>query len=180
MKHTPRIALAAMTILAASGQALSAQSTTSQQSVAVATAKNLPSTLSAVSDVARARLDKADQLSEQGKFSAAAREYAAVARLQQAEHVIPGEALWKLAGIHHGRKQYLRAAGVVRELAMIAERYGDPTLQAQALLESAILYQRGRQPELARASIERLEPLLHSPSIPEEVRNSLQNRIIRS
>lgn len=178
MRSTFRIALAAMTMLAASGPALSAQSAMSEQRVSFSTATNLPFKVSAASDAARARLDKADELLMEGKFSAAAREYAAVARLQQAEHVIPAEALWKLAEIHHGRKNYLRSAGVLSELATIAERYGDPALQARALLEAAILYQAVGESQRAQSALDRLEPLLHSPSLSKEVRSSLQSRII--
>ncbi len=125
----------------------------------------------------RMRLDKAQQLCEQGRWKEARREYASVAKFQRTHKVLADEALWNLANLYHGDRQILRAAQTMDALADEAELYGNPVVQAKALIESAILYQSLQMSDEASARIERLQPLLASPFVSDEVRGAIQKRI---
>lgn len=170
--------LAVLVGIGISSGAVLAQSTSSYSSVALAVPAATESVRPAYneSDV-RMRLDKAHQLCEEGQWTAARREYASVAKLQRANNVLADEALWNLANLYHGNRQIRRAAETLDELAEAAQRHGNPVVQAKALIESAILYQSLQMPEMASARIERLQPLLDSPFLSDEVRKSIEKRI---
>lgn len=125
----------------------------------------------------RAQLDNAHRLCEQGRFKEGRRAYAAIARLQRANNVLPDEALWNLANLYHGSGNLQRSAQVMDELAQAAELHGNPVVQAKALVEAAILYHTLGQRQEAAMRIERLQPLLSSPYLSNEVRTEIQSRI---
>lgn len=170
--------LAVLVGIGLSSGAVLAQSTSSYSSVALS--------VPAVSEAARGgydasevrmRLDRAHELSEQGRWKEARREFASVAKFQRTHQVLADEALWHLANLYHGDRQIRRAAETMDDLADAAQLHGNPVVQAKALIESAILYQSLNMPEQASARIERLQPLLDSPFLSDEVRSSIQKRI---
>ena len=127
-----------------------------------------------------ARLDRADELLQQGRITAASREYIAVAKMQRAQNVLPSEALWKLAELHNTYGQSpKRTATVLVALAADAERFGEAQIEAKALLEATILYSKGYMPEKARDCASRLDALMTSPLVSDEFRREAQQRIIR-
>ena len=129
--------------------------------------------------VVRVRLARADEWSLQGRSYAARKEYRAVAEMQRANNVLPTEALWRLASEHNIDRAWKQTAAVLHELANDAERFGNPQVQAQALLEATILYDKAGMPQEAHVCATRVNLLMASPHISEEFRQEVQRRIIR-
>ena len=177
MKTIARVTLTALT-LAASGTPLLAQSPA--PTVLAAAVHASPFNAPGAPSTATTRIAHADDLVLRGKISAASREYIAVAKMQLAQNVLPTEALWKLAELHHSHGQSPeRTARVLTLLAIEAERLGDPQVQAKALLEAAILYNMASLPGKANECANRLEQLVESPRITDEFRQEVQRRIVR-
>jgi hypothetical protein len=134
--------------------------------------------LSASSSLALAQTS-VPRLSLEGRVSAARREYNAIAELQRSNNVLPSEAMWKLAELYNSEKDDRRTATILHELAMDAERFGDPQLQARALLEATILYNKANMKEKAIGCASRLDLLMASPFVSDELRAEVKNRIRR-
>ena len=177
MKTIARITLAASLGIAASGTPLLAQSSAPMMLAAAIT----PGAPAKTYDPAavRTRIANADQWSTEGNLSDARREYTAVAELQRSNDVVPAEAMWKLAELYHSQKSLKRAATVLEALAADAERFGDPQIQAKALLEAAVLYKNTGMSAQAVACANRLDLLLASPHISDEFRQEVARRIVR-
>ncbi|HEV2129614.1 MAG TPA: hypothetical protein VGR27_00840 [Longimicrobiaceae bacterium] len=149
--------LAVLVGISISSGAVLAQSTSSYSSVALAVpAVTEPARASYDASEVRMRLDRAHQLSQEGRWKEARREFASVAKLQRTHKVLADEALWNLANLYHGDQKIRRAAETMDELADAAQLHGNPVVQAKALLESAILYQSLQMSDEASARIERL------------------------
>ena len=131
--------------------------------------------------VASARIARADELYfVRSKAAAAVREYRAVAKMQREHDVLPTEAVWKLAEASHASQRFPeRTAAIFRELARDAERLGDPAVQAKALLEATVLYNSAGMKAEAHACAARLEQLMASPHVSNDLRSAVQTRIIR-
>ena len=128
----------------------------------------------------RTRLDRAQELVQQGRITAASREYIRVAEMQRAHNVLPSEAMWKLADLYNTyERSPERTANVLVALAADAQRFGDPQLEAKALLEATILYSKAYMPEKAHECVDRLEVLMTSSLVSDEVRREAQSRIVR-
>ena len=130
---------------------------------------------------ANARLARAEELVQRGRITAASREYIAVVKMQRAQNVLPTEAMWKLADLHntYGRSPE-RTANVLASLAADAERLGEPATEAKALLEATILYNKAHMPQKAQDCASRLDALMASSSVSDELRQEIQRRIVRS
>lgn len=126
-----------------------------------------------------ARLAEARRLFVEHRLGEARRTYAAVAEAQEGMGQLPEEALWQLAAVFHAERRPRRAAAALSRLAEAAELHGDPVVQARALLEAAVLFHRAGDAAPALACIRRLDPLLSSPYLPDEVRDDVRRRIIR-
>jgi hypothetical protein len=176
MKTVARITLAALTI-AASGTPMLAQG--SAPMVLASATTTGPAVKTYDPAAMRARIAHADELWMEGNLSAARREFTAVAELQRSHNVLPAEAMWKLAELYHSDKSPKRAAAVLDALAADAEQFGDPKLQAKALLEAAVLYENARMPAQAVTCAKRLDLLMASPHITDEFRQEVQRRIVR-
>ena len=127
-----------------------------------------------------ARLANAREMMEQGRYGEARREYAAIAKQQKVEGTLAGEALWRLGSLYYADRNFRRAALTFDRLAQDAEIYGDPVLQARALLEAAVLYQKMGMGEKVMPRVERLDLLLASPYMSAEVRDGITRRISRA
>ena len=176
----PAVHLALFTLLGVA-PALASQQSSPEGAVSYA---SLVSTTTSVRTadpvVIRSRMEQGNELLASGRFEAAAREFTAAAQMHREQRTSAAEALWKLAETHHYRGHSLRAAALFDQAAEEAGKYGDPVLQAQALLEAAIGYHRSGRNDLALVQMNRLDPLLDSPFLPEAVRSAIENRIIRS
>ena len=179
MKTIARITLAATLGIAASSTPIFAQASSPVlrlASVAPITAL-APTTYDAAA--VKARLAKASDLLLEGQISAAKKEYADIIELQRSHNVLPTEAMWQLAGLYNSERSWKRTATILNELAEDAERYGNPQVQAQALLEATILYNKARMPQEALSCAKRLDSLMASPFVTEELRQEVQRRIVR-
>ena len=126
------------------------------------------------------RLDRARELVRQGRIPAASREYIKVAKMQRAQNVLPTEAMWELAELHNTYERIPeRTANVLVALAADAERFGNPEIEAKALLEAAILYDEAFLPVKANECADRLDVLMTSPLVSDEFRKEATSRIIR-
>ena len=109
-----------------------------------------------------------------------ARQYIAVAKIQRSQDVLSAEAMWKLAQLHHSGGQCAeRTAHVLLTLARDAERFAEPEIEAKALLEATLLYNKANLPEKANACADRLKVLMTSPLVSDDFRQDAQRRIIR-
>lgn len=124
------------------------------------------------------RVDVAVRAYREGRVNEARRELETLARAQEEAGVLPGVALWQLAEAHAGSGDRLRAAATLDRLARAAELHGDPVTQARALFEATIYYQQAGLRDRARDRYDRMLPLLRSPYMPTELRQSLQARIV--
>ncbi len=178
MNPTTRSTFVLLTSLLVSGQALVAQSASPFTLGALevsATADVKPYNATEV----REQLDRAHQLRVESRFSQARRAYNDIIKLQQSHNILPGEAMWGLAELYYSRKDLRNAAATLDQLADEAQQYGDPVLQARALVEAAIFYQQLGDQEKALTRFERLKPLLSSPFLPEATRTKIEARISR-
>lgn len=176
MKTIARITLAVALGTAASGTPLLSQAATPMvlaSAISTAGASETSYDPAAV----QVRFDRADELSLRGRFAAARREYRAIVAMQRSHNVLPVEALWRLANDYNAEGSWEQAAAMMHDLADDAERFGNPQVQAQALLEATILYSKARMPQEARVCVKRMEPLLASPHITDEFRQQVQRRI---
>ena len=181
--HTrTRTALAVALGIAASGTPLLAQASTPVRLAAAGAAYAAPAANTTdPSTAASTRLARAEELVKRGRIAQASREYIKVAKMQRAQNVLPSEALWKLAELHNTYGQSPeRTANVLASLAADAERLGEPAVEAKALLEATILYNEADMPEKARDCASRLDALLTSPGVSDEVRREAQSRIVRN
>ena len=163
--------------ISASSSAILAQTSAAPLRLAALTPATTVSTYDPA--VVRARLDKASDLLLEGQISAARKEYAQIIELQRSHHVLPAEAMWQLAGLYNSERSWKRTASILNELADDAERYGNPQVQAQALLEATILYNKARMPQEALTCAKRLDDLMASPHVTDELRQEVQQRIVR-
>jgi hypothetical protein len=177
MKTPIRTTLAVVLSLSASSSLALAQ--TSVPRLALASVSTATPANSYDPAAVRARIAHADELSLEGRVSAARREYNAIAELQRSNNVLPSEAMWKLAELYNSEKDDRRTATILHELAMDAERFGDPQLQARALLEATILYNKANMKEKAIGCASRLDLLMASPFVSDELRAEVKNRIRR-
>lgn len=135
----------------------------------------------AAGDTARTvdEVDRARGLLRAGEFRAARRVLEEAVR-QRGEAGRPAaRAWWLLAEMDHAAGRPLRAARQLDAAAHDAEVFGDPAMQARALLEAATLYVHERQFARAATRVERLRPLLRSPHLPADVRRSMALRGVR-
>lgn len=126
---------------------------------------------------AEPRLERAARYYQEGLVEEARAEYAAVARRLRDEGRYAGQALWGQANTEFATGRHTRATATLMTLAREAEVYGDPDMQARALLEAAVLYERSHNPQRALASVERLKPLLDSPCLSESTRHEITTRV---
>ena len=131
----------------------------------------------AVADsIAGVNLSRANALMQRMRFSAARREYIEAARKLEAGRHMPCHALWKAAEMYYAEGNLSRAASMLDMVAQKAAAFGHPDMQANALFESAILYEQWGAPSQAVSRLERLDALLTSPVIPDDVRSSIAAR----
>lgn len=107
-------------------------------------------------------------------------QYIAVARVQRSQDVLQTEAMWKLAQLHHSGGQCPeRTAHLLFAFARDAQRFAEPEIEAKALLEATLLYKKAYIPEKAFACADRLEVLIASPSLSDDLREEIERRIVR-
>ena len=121
-------------------------------------------------------LQRADSLRGRMRFADARQLYMAAAQRQDAERTKPCGALWSVAETYFAEGNFRRAASTLDLVAEKAARYGDPEVQARALLESAILYEKLGAKDQASTRLQRLDAVLTSPFIADDVRATISAR----
>jgi len=121
-------------------------------------------------------LQRADSLRERMRFADARQLYMAAAQRQDAEQTKPCRALWNVAELYFAEGNFRRAASTLDLVAEKAASYGDPEVQARALLESAILYEKLGAKDQASTRLQRLDAVLTSPFISADVRATIAAR----
>jgi len=129
-----------------------------------------------VSPCCEAEMAEAFELRLAGEFGAAHKRYHAVARSQLAVGEFPGEALWEAAEISYGEQKLARAARELDEVAKHAREFGRVNLEVRALFEAAILHHWSRRDDLALARLDRVERLLTSPEVSDDIRDMVAMR----
>jgi hypothetical protein len=111
-----------------------------------------------------------------GDLVGARRVATAIVRQDRAD-AATAEALWLLAQLDNASGRRLRAAALLDRAAEKAEAYGDPSLQARSLLESATIYANHNEFSVAAERLARLRPLLQSPNMTSELREEIRSRL---
>ena len=131
----------------------------------------------AVSDsIAGVNLTRAQSLHGRMRFAAARREYLEAAKKLEAGRHMPCHALWKAAETYYAEGNLARAASTLDLVAQKASAFGHPDMQANALFESAILYEQVGAPSQAVTRLQRLDAVLTSPYLPADVRAAIAAR----
>ena len=126
--------------------------------------------------LAGVNLTRAQALHQRMRFADARREYMEAARKLEAGSVMPCEALWLAAEMYHAEGNLTRAAQTLDLVAAKAASFGHPSMQARALLESAILFEQVGADSQSIARLARLDAVLSSPHVPEDVRTAIASR----
>jgi tetratricopeptide (TPR) repeat protein len=167
---------AALAILTAAGLGLGAAPAAAQDLEAAAVTHASPK------GTAQERIlhhgDRALYLQTVGDFAAAGREYTRMANLQRAENQLPARALWMRAEMYRAQGFDEQAADALYRLARESAAFGDSSLQAEALLQAAILYQTTRQPAKVQLCLEQLNRTLASTKLTLEQRRSIVQRMV--
>lgn len=115
---------------------------------------------------------------QNGRNAQARREFLNAASLMSESGVLATEELLNAATIALVEERPLVAAGLMDKLAANAVAFGQPLVQAQALLEAATQYAAAGQKELALERYAVLRALLASPHIPDSFRSEVGMRIV--
>lgn len=123
-------------------------------------------------------LAEADDASVNGRDAQAKRIYRTLAQEQRSANVYAGTALWRLAAMQLFTGKTMDAARTLEETAAEAARFGDPSMELRATFEAAILWQKVKRHDLAMTHLERVRCLLQSPVIEDEIKRSIERRIV--
>jgi hypothetical protein len=101
-----------------------------------------------------------------------------VAEMQARGGGYPAATLRRLANVEFSLNHPLAAAAILERAADAARAVGDPQFEVQALVDAMVVYgQEGRRNK-ARDLRPRIEGLLNSPAISEELRQKLARHLI--
>jgi hypothetical protein len=114
---------------------------------------------------------------EAGRYEEARRELLTAASLMREAGVLPTDELFTVATIALVEERPLVAAQTMDDLAANAEAFGQPYVQAQALLEAATQYAAADRSDVAQERIALLRSLLASPQIPDSFRAEVASRL---
>lgn len=126
------------------------------------------------SPAVQAAMARGDALFEQGKHTAARKAYQKAAEISRDEGDLPEKPLRRLANAHYFQKDYRKAASVLDALAREAATYGDLRVEAEAIVDAAWLYGKVGDRQKVNQRLARVERLLESPYLPEDVKQTIQ------
>lgn len=142
-------------------------------SVGYAEARAAPPPLPDPSPAVQAALDRGDALLEQGELKRARSAYREAATISRTEGALPEEPLRRLANAFYFDRDYRWAAKTLDQLAREAATAGDLRVEAQAAIDAAWLYGKlGARREMVQR-LARVERLLQSPLVPDEVKKTI-------
>lgn len=126
------------------------------------------------SPAVQAAMARGDALFEQGKHTAARQAYQKAAEISRDEGDLPEKPLRRLANAHYFQRDYRKAASVLDALAREAATYGDLRVEAEAIVDAAWLYGKVGDRQRVNQRLARVERLLESPYLPENVKQTIQ------
>lgn len=153
-----------------------------------------------VGDEEQRYIEKGDERAAEGRYGAARRAYREAAEIARADGRLPVVALKRIANSYYFQGRYESAALALEKLADEAEEYGDLTTQVWAIADGAWMYARNGaadaatqdhlwreweggklhvSPDRPRANVDtnrlvaKLERLLESPYLPDDVRREV-------
>ena len=121
---------------------------------------------------------KADNATAAGRMVEARRMYKSLIDEQHDARQYAGKAIWRLATNHIYDGDARRGAELLDDLAVEASRFGDPTMELNATFEAAILWQKVKRNDLAMRNLERVQYLLQSPALKDDLKTRIQKRIV--
>ncbi len=136
------------------------------------------STPAVVTAMVRFKVELGDRLTSEGQFGAARLAYDVAAKLVRAERYLPVEEVRRIANSYYFEGKYEDAAATLDRLAEEAEAFGDRGAQARAVADAAWVADLGGDESEAARHLERLEPLLGSPALPDDVREEIQTKLM--
>lgn len=122
-------------------------------------------------------MDRAQQFARAGDYRKAARAYRAAAEEQLRSGELPEMALWQEAGMYFAMEDNARAAASLDRLAGLAADYGNPVVEARAMLHAALLHARAGNADRALALASELRTLRRSPFIGDDLRAEIDQRL---
>ena len=125
----------------------------------------------------QARVSRGDMLTGIQRFAEAQREYLRAAEIARQQGHLPSFTLWHLAGAYYYQGDPRRAADVMQQLSSEAAQWGDLSVQALALFNSAWLNGQGGRGQLAATQLAALTKLLRSPYMPTDLRDHLTAKL---
>lgn len=140
----------------------------------------VPTKFEPASPIADLHIERAKVLAVTGRFAEARSEYLQAAKIQRADGLLPTDALWQIAESFYAERNEVAAAITLDGLAHEAEKYGDATLAARALLEASVLYDSAGMRREAHDAAGRLERLRNSTYLPDELRATIDARLGRT
>jgi hypothetical protein len=123
-------------------------------------------------------LAEADALEGAGRVGEARKKYRALIEEQREGNQYPVLALWRLAHSYFYHDDEARTAQVLDELAESAAHFGDPTMELRASFEAAVIYQHARASDKVAAKMTRVQALLKSPAITDDMKKEIQGRLV--
>src|SRR5690606_1338908 len=102
--------------------------------------------------------------------------FTAIAAEQVESGFNAAQTYWKIAEVQNALGSQLRTARALDDVAREAGRYGDVELEARALFEAAVNYTAAKQHNTASNRMRRLDGLVQSPAISDELRARIAQR----
>ncbi len=117
-----------------------------------------------------AQILRGDELFAENRLGKAKQAYETAAELARADGALPVKSLRRLANAYYFEGRFRSAAKVLDELAEEAATFGDLPAQAWALVDAAWLWGKMGSEREVNQRLEKVERLIASPYMPEEVR----------
>lgn len=122
----------------------------------------------------RTSVEKGDRLAADRQFDAAREAYATAADLVRSQGRLPHRAVRRIANAYYFEGRYDAAAETLGGLAEEAASFGDIETEAWATADAAWMASLGDSEYELDLRLERLERLMDSPDLPDDVRDEIR------
>lgn len=127
--------------------------------------------------IARALAD-AERFAAAGRTGDARRAARIAIGEQEADGESTARAYWLVATAYYADGDEVAAARSLDRAAQAAAEFADPTTELTATFEAVVLYARHGMNDEARAGLVRVRRLLKSPAIADDLKASIERRIV--
>ena len=131
-----------------------------------------------VTAMVRSSVERGDELTADRQFSAAREAYLEAADLVRTQGKLPIEAIRRISNAYYFEGSYKEVAYTLDRLAEEAAASGDIEAQAYATADAALAASLGSSQADANWRIERLEQVLGSPELSDEVREEIREKFM--